>query len=138
MESHYYWFLLAAALLALEMATGTFYMLVLGVAVAIGGLAAWSGLELTWQLSLSALAGITGTLILQRRKKAETTATHDLNPNLGEQVRVLAWGDGGKLRVHYRGTEWDAELAAADMPRDTPLYIQAMRGSTLILTQQKP
>lgn len=138
MENHYYWFLLAAALLALEMATGTFYMLVLGIAVAIGGLAAWGGLELTWQLSLSALAGITGTLILQRRKNAETTAARDLNPNLGEQVRVLTWGDGGKLRVHYRGTEWDAELATADTPRDAPLYIQAMRGSTLILTQQKP
>lgn len=137
MESHYYWLLLAAALLALEMATGTFYMLVLGVAVAIGGLAAWGGLELTWQLSLSALTGITGTLILQRKKNAETTEARDLNPNLGEQVRVLAWGDGGKLRVHYRGTEWDAELATADTPRDTPLYIQAMRGSTLILTQQK-
>lgn len=138
MAAHYYWLLLAATLVALEMATGTFYMLVLGAAAIIGGLAAWGGLELPWQLALSALAGIAGTVILQRKKLTQSTTSTVMNPDLGEQVRVLRWGNDGRLRVHYRGTEWDAELAAADTPHDAPLYIQAMRGSTLILTQHKP
>ena len=40
MAVYIYWFLLALVLLGLEMATGTFYLLVLSLAMAIGGFAA--------------------------------------------------------------------------------------------------
>jgi membrane protein implicated in regulation of membrane protease activity len=138
MENYAYWFLLALVLLALEMATGTFYMLVIGVALAIGGLAALAGLSLTLQLTFSAVAGIIGTVILHRRKSVSPDAAQSQNPNIGEQVKVLTWHEGGKIRVHYRGTEWDAELASSDVPHDQNLYIKAMRGSTLMLSHQKP
>ena len=43
MAVYVYWFLLALVLLGLEMVTGTFYLLVVSIAMAIGGLAALLG-----------------------------------------------------------------------------------------------
>ena len=41
-------------------------------------------------------------------------------------------------RVAYRGSTWDAELAAPDVRRADTLYIVAMRGSVLLLSDRKP
>ena len=138
MKIYAYWFLLAFIMLALEMATGTFYILVMSVALAIGGLVALAGLDLTWQLTVSALAGIIGILVLQQRKRKAPLVNQASNPDVGEQVSVLTWRENGKLRVYFRGTEWDAELASSDVAREQALYIKATRGSTLILTHLKP
>ena len=35
------WWILAALLIGLELATGTFYLLAVGIAFALGGVAAW-------------------------------------------------------------------------------------------------
>lgn len=137
MQPYVYWFLAALVLAGLEMATGTFYMLVIGVAFAIGGLAALAGFSLTIQITLSALAGVVGVIMLQR-KKHNTLTTEMSDPNIGEQVKVLTWGEGGKVRVSYRGSSWDAELEDADVAKDSTFYIKAMRGSVLILAHQKP
>jgi len=47
MEPYVYWFLLAFGLLALEMATGTFYMLIVSIALGLAGIAALLGLNFT-------------------------------------------------------------------------------------------
>jgi membrane protein implicated in regulation of membrane protease activity len=41
MSAYWMWWIAAAALIAAELLTGTFYLLVVGVAVACGGVAAW-------------------------------------------------------------------------------------------------
>lgn len=136
MENYAYWFLIALVMLALEMMTGTFYILVIGIALAIGGLVALCGLNLTAQISISAIVGIIGTVILHSKKGLAFDTLQ--NPNVGEQVKVLVWREGGKARVSYRGSEWDAEIASPDVPQDQTLYIQEMRGSTLVLSHHKP
>jgi membrane protein implicated in regulation of membrane protease activity len=136
MENYAYWFLIALVMLALEMMTGTFYILVIGIALAIGGLVALCGLNLTAQISISAIVGIIGTVILHSKKGLAFDTLQ--NPNVGEQVKVLVWREGGKARVSYRGSEWDAEIASTDVPQDQTLYIQEMRGSTLVLSHHKP
>jgi len=138
MAPYVYWFLLALVLLALEMATGTFYMLVLGIALGVGGVVALLGLGLPLQLTLSAATGIVGTVILRRTKFVRPDAALSQGLDIGQPVQVVAWRDGGTARVHYRGAEWDAEPESADTPRDPTLYIKAMRGSILILTHLKP
>lgn len=137
MAPYVYWFLLALVLLALEMATGTFYMLVISIALGVGGVAALLGLSLPLQLTFSAVTGIVGTVILRRAKfgRPETASSQGLD--IGQPVQPLTWHDDGSLRVFYRGAEWDAELESVDVPRDQGLYIKAMRGSTLILTHHK-
>ncbi len=138
MADYVYWFLAALALFGLEMASGTFYLLVLGIALAIGGGAALIGLGTPLQLVLAALAGITGTVLLRRRKSAAPVESAEQSLDIGQPVKVLTWRDDGSARVHYRGAEWDAEPESPDTPRDATLYIKALHGSTLILTHHKP
>lgn len=138
MAPYIYWFVLAFGLLGLEMATGTFYMLVLALALAIGGVAALLGLELSAQITLAALAGIIGTIILRRMKSVPSNDAASQGPDIGQPVQLIAWREDGSARVHYRGAEWDAEPESADMPHDGALYIKTIRGSRLILTHLKP
>ena len=137
--AHYiYWFTLALVLLGLEMATGTFYMLVLSVAVALGGVAALAGLEFTMQMALVGVAAVVGTFILRRIKGGRPAGAESNNLEIGQSVKVIRWNDDGTARVHYRGADWDAAPESADTPRDTTLYIKATLGSKLILSQHKP
>jgi len=138
MEAYVLWFLLALFLLALEMASGTFYLLVVSIAMALGGLAALLGVSIAWQLTLSALAVIAGTLLLRNWKNARGGSVPDVELDVGQPVQVLAWHENGTARVAYRGAEWDAEPESDDMPRDGIFYIQAVRGSSLVLTHHKP
>ena len=137
MAPYVYWFLLALGLVMLELATGTFYMLVLALALGIGGFAALFGLSEPTQYTLSAFAGVFGILILQfmRRGKARPAPTQDLD--IGQPVQSVTWNKDGSARAMYRGAEWNAEPESDDLSREGPLYIKALRGSTLILTNRK-
>ena len=138
MAPYVYWFLLALGLVMLELVTGTFYMLVLALALGIGGFAALFGLSEPMQYTLSAITGVIGTLILQylRRGKTQPSSAQDLD--IGQPVQSVTWNKDGSARAMYRGAEWDAEPESPDLPREGPLYIKALRGSTLILTNRKP
>ncbi|MDO8989035.1 MAG: NfeD family protein [Sideroxyarcus sp.] len=137
MENYIYWFLLALVLAGLEMVTGTFYLLVLAIAVALGGAAALLGAGLAWQLVLSALTGIAGTIFLRRWKSTQTGETSNASLDIGLPVKVITWNDNGTARVFYRGAEWDAEPESADTPHEATLYIAEVRGSGLVLTHRK-
>jgi membrane protein implicated in regulation of membrane protease activity len=137
MAAYTYWFILALILLGLEMMTGTFYMLVLSVALALGGVAALAGLDLVWQISLAGAAAVIGILLLRRSRAIRTPDANNDSFDIGQPVRVIAWENDGSVRVQYRGAEWSAETEQADVPRDAPLYIRSVQGSKLILTQQK-
>ena len=138
MAAYIIWFLLALILLAAEMATGTFYLLVLAIALATSGIAALFDLPLPMQITLGAVVGMAGTIILRRSKITRPESAQNQNLDIGQPVRILHWREDGTLRVIYRGAEWDAEVIAADTRRDQPLFIESMRGSTLILSQKKP
>ncbi len=137
MATYIYWFLLALVLIGLEMATGTFYLLVLSIAMAVGGLAALLTVSLAWQLALSAVTVIAGTIVLRRWKNTQKNDVAAASLDAGQPVQVLKWHESGMARVFYRGAEWDAELESADVPRDGTLYIKEMRGSNLVLTHRK-
>lgn len=137
MEPYVYWFLLAFGLLALEMVTGTFYMLIVSIALGLAGIGALLGLNVPLQITLSAVASIIGTVILRRMKGMRTGKMISQSLDIGQSVRVISWLEDGIARVHYRGTEWDAELESSSVPRDGVLYIKAIQGSKLILTPYK-
>ena len=138
MAIYIYWFLLALILVGLEMATGTFYLLVISIAMFVGGAAAWLGFGLIVQLILAALTGISGTIVLRHWKARHGNETSSQSLDAGQTVKVLTWRDDGSARVFYRGAEWDAEPEAANTPRDVQLYIKAMRGSVIVVTHIKP
>jgi Membrane protein implicated in regulation of membrane protease activity len=138
MEHYVYWFVLGLIFLGVELATGTFYMLVLAIALGAGGVAALTGFIPELQYVIAAAIGLAGTLVLRRfRMAAQSRPSQDQSLDLGQPVKVLQWREDGAARVHYRGADWDAELASTDAPREGPLYIREVRGNTLILTHEK-
>lgn len=137
MVNYIYWFLLALILLGLEMATGTFYLLALAIAMALGGVAALLTDSLVSQFVLCALAMFSGALILRRWKAMRRNDSESTSLDIGQAVQILTWHENGSARVLYRGAEWDAELEAAGMPRDGVFFIKAVHGSTLVLTHRK-
>ncbi len=138
MQPYVFWFVVAAGLMVAEMFTGTFYMLVLSLAMCVGSLSALLGMNEVQQLTLTALAGIFGIIGLSNWKKKRAAVPDRVRTDIGQMVQVSLWREDGSLRVRYRGAEWNAELETPDTSHEVALYIKAMRGSTLILTAQKP
>jgi membrane protein implicated in regulation of membrane protease activity len=139
MVAYWIWWIVGAALVAVELLVGTFYLLVIGVAVACGGVAAWLGAPAPLQWLIAGALGVVGTMGLRRWKRrlmAKTPQQPGLD--IGAQVQVMTWGPERTARVSYRGSSWDAELAAPDTPQAETMYISAMRGSVLILVDRRP
>ncbi|MEO7761778.1 MAG: NfeD family protein [Casimicrobiaceae bacterium] len=137
MSDYVIWWIMAAILVGVELATGTFFLLALGAAFAIGGLAAYAGLEAWVQLAVASAISIVGVLVAQRWRQRTTQPAQMPGLDVGQSVRVIEWRDDGTARVNYRGSYWDAELAHADTPRAETMMIQDMRGSVLVLTQMR-
>ncbi|PXX48307.1 NfeD family protein [Aquitalea magnusonii] len=137
--THTIW--LVAALLALiaEFMSGTFYLLVLALALAMAGLGSLAGASEVLCWLLASLSGSIGVGCVarwrarQRRGRPTTTAADD--PDLGQTVRISTLLDGGLARVHYRGTEWQARLSG-DGPWQAGMqaYIHGRDGNVLILS----
>jgi membrane protein implicated in regulation of membrane protease activity len=127
------WWVLAAVLVGVELTSGTFYLLVYGLAAAAAGLAAWLGAGVLVQcLTAGAIAAL-GTLALRHWKRdtghPETTVQ---DMDIGQRVLVESW-QGGRGQVKYRGALWDAEAESASVDSTRPLVIRAVRGNTLVL-----
>lgn len=141
MENYLIWFVLAAALIGLEMLVGTFYLLVYGLACALGGVAAWAGLPVVPQLVVGALGAVSGTVWLRLHPVSAKHKGSD-SLDIGQRVEVESWKTDTHLRVRYRGTSWDAELQAplqAPLPdRPTSLYIVAQRSNTWVVSAEPP
>lgn len=133
MSPYIIWWILAFALVALELTTGTFYLLVYGLAAAAAGVAAWLGMGLVAQLVIAALIGIAGTLALKKWRRAEATSEDLQDLDIGQMVMRENWKDG-RGQVKYRGTLWDAEARDADVDESKPLYIRAVRGTVLVVS----
>jgi membrane protein implicated in regulation of membrane protease activity len=137
------WFMLAAVLVALEMATGTLYLLMLGIGLAAGGFVALSGAGPQWQFLVAALVGAAIILGLRKSKfgrMRKTDAARDSNVNLdvGERVAIEEWmtiPDGvSSARTRYRGALWDIELAQGSVARPGSFIIREVRGNRLIVS----
>jgi membrane protein implicated in regulation of membrane protease activity len=127
------WWILAAVLVGVELTSGTFYLLVYGVAAAAAGLAAWLGAGLVAQLLTAGVIAALGTLALRHWKRSTAhpeSSVQDMD--IGQAVQVESW-QGARGQVKYRGALWDAEAESADVDSTRPLIIRAVRGNTLVL-----
>ncbi|HSW09198.1 NfeD family protein [Aquabacterium sp.] len=136
-----WWWLGTVALVAAELATGTFYLLMLAVGTAAAALAAHAGLSSTGQLVIGALVG-SGVVALWywRRSKQSTNGATDpaLNLDIGGSVQVSHWHPDGSARVYYRGAGWDARYAGEGTPAPGEHVIRAVQGSRLLLDRPAP
>lgn len=140
MEHWVIWFGLAGGLVILEMFSGTFYLLMIAIGAAAGGLLALTGAGVAMQLAVAGVVGAAATYALRKSrwgKKSRQSAMRDPNVNLdiGQTLLVHHWGgDGRTSRSSYRGALWDIELEHGGIARPGLFVIREVRGSRLIVT----
>lgn len=137
------WFGLAVLALIGEVATGTFYLLLVATGLAAGGLAVVAGLALQWQLLVCGAVVIAGLLLLRgtgvlKKREIDAQRNADVNLDIGQIVKVDDWAGGRTARVWYRGASWDAVLAAGCDPVAGEQVITEVRGSQLIVQPRPP
>jgi len=137
MASYWIWWVLAAVLVGTELLTGTFYLLAVGLAFALGGIAALLGAGPPLQLLVGGLFAVVGTIVAHRWRMRHAEPALQPGLDVGQAVEVLTWHANGTARVKYRGTQWDAELAAPDAPRAHTMYVVDTRGSTLVIAASR-
>ena len=130
------WWLAAGVLVAVELASGTFYLLMLSLGCVAGALVAHAGLSATPQLLAAALVGIGATALWHwRRSQAPRAApvdgNRDAHLDIGQTVHVSHWNTDGSARVNYRGAGWTVHFAGDGQPAAGEHVIVAMQGSTL-------
>jgi membrane protein implicated in regulation of membrane protease activity len=130
------WWLATGALVAAELATGTFYLLMLALGCTAGAGAAHAGLGDTAQIVAAALLGGGATLAWHLKRSrlppaAPAESNHDVNLDIGQTVQVQAWADDSTARVHYRGAAWSVRFAGAGTPAPGEHVIVALNGNEL-------
>jgi membrane protein implicated in regulation of membrane protease activity len=131
------WLVAAGLLVILELFTGTFYLLMIAIGLAVGGLIALAGAGGPMQTIAAAVVGVLATAMLHRSRfgrPARGNAARDSNVNLdiGQRVSVPAW-DNGRARVMYRGALWDVELGQGATPQAGDFRIVEVQGSRLVV-----
>jgi membrane protein implicated in regulation of membrane protease activity len=131
------WLVAAGVLVILELFTGTFYLLMIALGLAVGGIVAVAGGGFAGQAIVAAVVAIGATGWLHRSRfgrPARHDATRDRNVNLdiGQRVSVPAW-DHGRARVMYRGALWDVELGQGATPQPGDFRIVEVQGSRLVV-----
>ena len=140
MESYLVWLAAGFALIIAELVTGTFFLLVLGLAAFAGSATAWFGLGFWVEALCASAVAIAGLLWVRQYRR--TTPQRDMaSLDIGQTVAFDAWvnREQGAARVKYRNTLWDAEVdGERELDHGEVLYIRAVDGNTLKVEKKKP
>lgn len=134
------WAILGLTLVIIEMVTGTFYLLMLGVAAFGAAAAAWLGQDLPVQALIAAAIAAAGCYWVHayRVKNAAAQMPHI---DAGQPANFESWIDEGArlAKVRYRGASWDAVVEGDASPQGGALlYVQSASGNTLKVTARRP
>ena len=143
-DTYLVWLIAGFVLVIAELLTGTFYLLVLGLAAIVGGVVARFGGNFLMQVMGASLVAVAGVMWVRMHFKAANTKSM---PSLdaGQAVMLETWTNraAGHARVRYRDTLWDAvvqggpgESARGDA--GNMYYIISIDGNTLHVGRDKP
>jgi membrane protein implicated in regulation of membrane protease activity len=140
MEAYLIWLLAGLALVIAELITGTFYLLVLGVAAFGAGAAAWLGAGFPVQVIAAVVVAGVGVYLVHAYRARN--AAQQMQPiDAGQPANFESWVDqaAGLARVRYRGASWEARLDGGDSPQPgAVLYVLAAEGNTLKVSAKRP
>lgn len=133
-----WWWIGSGALVALELATGTFYLLMLAVGTASAAVAAHAGFDVTGQLVTGALVGGGAVVAWHARRSQQprplpARENRDVNLDIGMQVRVEQWQPDGTAQVKYRGASWSVRFDGEGAAAPGQHTIRAVEGSQLLV-----
>jgi len=138
MNSATLWWIAAGALVAVELATGTIYLLMLALGAVAAALTAHLGGGSAAQMSVAAAVGGAGVLIWHRIRdktaaRLPAEQNPDVNMDIGQAVQVDAWAPDGSTTIKYRGAAWQARFKGDGPPAAGRFVIRAIEGSCLLL-----
>ncbi|OGA50096.1 MAG: hypothetical protein A3G25_00850 [Betaproteobacteria bacterium RIFCSPLOWO2_12_FULL_63_13] len=137
---HYLTWLIAGFLLVIvELLSGTFYLLVLGIAAMAGGMVAYAGFPFSVQAVAAAAVAVTGSVWVNRVRKA-TRRTSMRSLDEGQPATFDHWVDKAArhARVKYRDALWDASVSGevAGEPGES-LWVASVNGNTLKVSKNR-
>ena len=134
------WLIAGFALVIAELVTGTFYLLVLGIAGLVGSGVGYAGGALVWQSLAAAVVAVAGVAWVHQYRK-RTVASPMQGLDVGQPAAFETWVNkgSGHARVKYRDALWDAQVAsgASGEPGEI-LYITSVDGNTLKVSKTRP
>jgi membrane protein implicated in regulation of membrane protease activity len=132
------WWLLTGTAVAVELLTGTFYLLMLAIGLAAGALAAHVGAGTALQFVVAAAVGgaaVTAWHLRRGRRPGEpaTNANPDVNMDIGETVQVHGWNEDGTATVKYRGANWTVVALEGSVHGTGAHRVREVVGSRLVV-----
>ncbi len=137
------WWVAAGVVVAAELATGTFYLLMIALGLAAAALAAHLGLSATVQLVSAAVIGGGATALwhwhrASQPRSAPARENRDVNLDIGDRVHVPTWAEDRTTRVQHRGSTWAARLAPGAAVTSGEHVVAAVEGNWLVLAPAPP
>lgn len=133
------WWVLAGAAVAVELTTGTFYLLMVAAGLTAGAIAAYIGYSVTGQMVIASIVG-GGAVAAWSWKRSKlppglpANANQNVHLDIGESVQVQQWNTDGTASVKFRGAQWTAIAAQPDEPKNPGNFrIKEMRGNRLVI-----
>jgi membrane protein implicated in regulation of membrane protease activity len=144
MEPWVIWVVAGFALIIAELLTGTFYLLVIGVAAFAGAVLAYMGPGIVTQGSVASAVALIGVFVVNRwhasQRKGDAGRANLLDR--GQPVVLEGWvNETARIaRVKYRGAWWDARLSRPEEhpAPGTTLYIEGQDGNMLLVASAPP
>lgn len=143
MTSATLWWIAAGAAVAIELATGTFYLLMIAAGLASAAVVAHLGLNGTAQIAVAAIVGSGATALWHWSRKrhphsAPARENRDVNLDIGVAVQVTEWAADRTTRVTYRGAGWTARLQPGCAAAPGLHEVIAVEGNWLVVAPQVP
>lgn len=135
------WWVLTGLVVAIELMTGTFYLLMFAVGLAAAAVAAHMGLNVTAQLVIAAVIGggaVMAWHFLRGKKMIGKNAefNSDVNMDIGQTVQVDAWQVDGTANIKYRGAFWTVQLQEGSASGAGNYTIEQVIGSRLVVKKR--
>jgi membrane protein implicated in regulation of membrane protease activity len=131
------WWLIAGGLVVAELASGTFYLLMLAVGASAAAISAHLQLSLTLQIVAGSVVGGLAVVLwhmYQNRVVTSNPQEHaSQHLDIGEKVQVNQWNDQGLAQVQHRGATWRAICADGQTQEIGTYQIADIQGNTLVL-----
>src|SRR5438132_14316092 len=110
MDNSLAWLIAGFVLIIAELVTGTFYLLVLGIAALVGAGVGYASGALVWQAIGAAIVAVAGVVWVHRYKQTLSPKRMQ-GLDFGQPAAFDSWVNrsAGPARVKYRDRTWDAQ-----------------------------
>ena len=140
MDDYLAWLIAGFVLVIVELVSGSFYLLVLGIAAFAGAAVAYAKAGIAVQAITAAVVAVAG-MVWVRNYRRRTKGEVMRSPDHGQPAPFEAWLDQAsrRARVKHRGVSGEAvvEGDVSGEPGEV-LYVLAVDGNTLKVSTTRP